>query len=323
MRSHTAVFVLSLLTACGGGDNVTNPPAGQSFTLTISSSGTGSGRVVTSPGTSPAIDCTLSPTGQATGTCSASYPEGTSVSITLTPDGSSTFDGWGGDVSDCGSALSCSIAMTQNKSAVAQLSATATPSGTLEVTSYAFYPDPTFAGEGAVIWVAEARNTSSQWVESAELDFASHDAAGNVLASDFTFVGPIPPGETRAGQGLADLLGTEASATVNVGPVTTGEADPRFAQVPIVSSNWRVDSTASLKSVTWTVEVQNNTGAELQSVWVDFVTYDAEGKVLAADFTFVGPIPPDEKRASQGSADYHGGESTVAFQIRDVSSDET
>ena len=130
MRSHTGLLVLLLLTACGSGDNVTNPPAGQSFTLTISSSGTGSGRVVTASGTSPAIDCTLSPTGQATGTCSASYPEGTSVSVTLTPDGSSIFDGWGGDVSDCGSALTCSIAMSQNKSAVAQLSAMPTPSGT-------------------------------------------------------------------------------------------------------------------------------------------------------------------------------------------------
>jgi List-Bact-rpt repeat protein len=324
MRSYTGVLVLFLLSACGGGDNVTNPPAGQSFTLTISSTGTGSGRVVTAPGTSPGIDCTLSPTGQATGTCSASYPEGTSVSVTLTPDGSSTFGGWSGDASDCGAALTCSIAVDRNKSAVAQLSAMATPTGNLVVTSYAFYPDPTFAGEGAVIWVAEARNTSSQWVETAELDFTSHDSAGNVLASDFTFVGPIPPGETRASQGLADLLGTEASATVNVGPVTTGDAHPQFAQVQIVSSNWRVDSTiASLKSVSWTVEVQNNTGAELQSAGVDFVTYDAEGKVLAADFTFVGPIPPGEKRASQGNADYHGGETSVAFQIRDVSSDET
>ena len=129
MRSHTGVLVLLLLTACGGGDNVTNPPAGQSFTLTISTSGTGSGRVVTASGTSPAIDCTLSPTGQATGTCSASYPEATSVSVILNLDGSSTFDGWSGDVSDCGSALTCSIAMSQNKSAVAQLSAIPTPSG--------------------------------------------------------------------------------------------------------------------------------------------------------------------------------------------------
>jgi hypothetical protein len=324
MRSHLAVLAVLCAAGCGGGDNVTNPPAGQTFSLTVSGSGTGSGRVATASGTSPAIDCTLSPTGQASGTCSASYAEGTSISMTLTPDGSSTFTGWSGDATSCGTALTCSLPMDQNRNAVAQLSATATPSGGVVVTSYAFYPDSSFGDRGAVIWVAEAKNNTGQWVEAAELDFTSHDAAGNVLASDFTFVGPIPPGETRSNQGLADLLGTEASAVVNVGEVTTGDPDPRFAEVQIVSSNWRVDSAvASFKNVTWTVEVQNNSTAELPSVQVNFVTYDVTGKILDSDFTFVGPIPPGERRSGQSFADYHGGEASVAYQIGDVSSDET
>jgi Divergent InlB B-repeat domain len=129
MRSHIAVLAVFCAAACGGSDDVTNPPSGQSFTLTVSGSGTGFGRVTTAAGTSPAIDCTLSATGQATGTCSGSYAQGTSVSMTVTLDGSSTFTGWSGDATSCGAAVTCSLTMDQNRNAIAQLSATATPTG--------------------------------------------------------------------------------------------------------------------------------------------------------------------------------------------------
>jgi hypothetical protein len=311
----TAVLGLIALSACGGGSDVNNPPEPQQFTLTIDGTGSGSGRVQTSAGT-PALDCTLAADAQPAGTCSGSYSEGTVVSLTVTADASSSFDGWSGDASSCSTALSCSITLTQNKTAVAQLSTTALP---VEITSSTYYLDPDFGSDGAVIWVVEVRNTSTQLVERARIDFTSHDASGTILTSNFTFVGPIPPGETRAHQSFATYLGTEATVEIQVTEVQFGTDDGNLGAAEIVSSNWRPDPDFGFDGIIiWTVEVMNSTATELESVRVDFVTYDASGKVVAADFTFVGPIPPGERRASQGFADYHGNEATVRFQIASV-----
>jgi hypothetical protein len=318
MRSSIRTLLVVVLSACGGGDgDVTNPPAPESFTLTVSGQGTGSGRVVTSAGTSPAIDCTIAANGQATGVCSGTYAEAMSVSLTITPDASSAFSGWTGDASSCGAATTCSLSMTRNRTAVAQLSAIAT--SPIQITSSAYYPDPEFGTDGAIIWVVEVRNTSSEWVESAQIDFTSHDAAGTILASDFTFVGPIPPGETRASQSLADYLGTEASVDIRVADFRFGEADPLFGAVQIASSNWRPDPEFGLDGeIIWVVEVLNTSTTTLESVRVDFVSYDAAGQILTTDFTFVGPIPPGERRASESFADYFGTEANVQFQISSV-----
>jgi hypothetical protein len=226
------------------------------------------------------------------------------------------FNGWGGDAADCGGAHSCSIAITQNKTAIAQLSA---PTATAQITSSASYLDPSFGTDGAVIWVVEVQNPTSQTIESAEVNFTSHDAAGNVLASDLTFVGPIPPGETRASKGLADYLGTEASVDIQLGEVRLATEPPNFAAADIVSNNWRPDPGFGTDgAIIWTVEVQNTTAAPLESVGIDFVTYDANGKIITVDFTFVGPIPAGEKRSSDGLADLHGNEASVKFQIGSV-----
>jgi hypothetical protein len=316
MRSYLAVLALLALSACGdNGSDINGPPSGQ-FSLAVSGKGTGSGHVTTSPAATPAFDCALN-NGNATGTCSGNYPEGTSVTLTVAANSGSTFSGWGGDAESCGTEITCSIEMTGNKTAMAELNTGS--SGTLPVTTSAYYLDPEFAGTGAVIWVAEIRNTTSQTVETAQINFTSHDAGGNVLASDFTFVGPIPPGETRAGRSFADYHGTEASVDVQVGEVTFATEDPNLGAAKIVSSNWDVEpDIGETGAVHWTVEVQNTTSAELELVNVDFVTYDANGKIIIVDNAVVGPIPPGQKRATEGFADLHGGEANAKFQIESV-----
>jgi hypothetical protein len=134
MRTQTGIFVLLLLGACGGGsdNNLTNPPAGQSFTLTIGQSGTGAGHVVTASGVTPALDCQLSSGGGTSGTCSGSYSEGSSIAFTLTPGGTTAFLSWTADAASCHSALTCSVTMTQNLKAVAQLTLTQNP-GTVQM----------------------------------------------------------------------------------------------------------------------------------------------------------------------------------------------
>jgi|GEM_PF-5550542 len=76
--------------------------------LTILKDGTGSGTV------------TSNPTGISCGSdCSESYPANTLVTLTATPDQDSTFGGWGGDCSSCGSNYTCQITMDTNKACVA------------------------------------------------------------------------------------------------------------------------------------------------------------------------------------------------------------
>ncbi len=322
MRNYkTTLMTIVALAACGGDSDVTSPPEGENFTLSVSGEGSGSGRVVSAAGATPAIDCSLVAGAQPTGVCSGTYAEGTSVDLTVTPEASSSFDGWTGDASVCSTGLSCTISMDANKTAIAQFS-TASSAG-VQITSSAWYPDPDFAEEGAIIWVVEVQNTTAQTVETARVEFASHDAAGNILVSDFTFVGPIPPGETRASDGLADYLGTEATVDIRLGEVQFATEDPNLGAAQIVSSNYRVDSEfAGEGAIIWTVEVQNTSTVQLELVQVDFITYDANGQILAYDFTFVGPIPPGGRAAAEGLADLHGSEASVNYQVAGVTLDE-
>ena len=193
------------------------------------------------------------------------------------------------------------------------------PAQGVQITSSAWYPEPDFGGAGAIEWVVEVRNTTAQVVNLARLDFTSHDAAGTVLASDFTFAGPIPPGETRAAEGLADYLGTEATVDIKVAEVQLGSEDPGLGAAQIVSSNWTPDPQfGEGGAIVWTVEVQN-TGTEImESVQVDFVTYDGNGQIVDYDFTFVGPIVPGATGASEGLANLRGTEVTVNYQVSEV-----
>jgi hypothetical protein len=196
----------------------------------------------------------------------------------------------------------------------------AAPAGSVEVASSAWYPDPEFGDEGIVNWMVEVRNNSSQTVEVARVDFVSHDAAGNVLASDFTFVGPIPPGETRANEGFADYHGTEATADIKVVQVQNATEDQGLGVAQVVSSNWQPDPNFGERgAIVWTVEVQNTGTMELESVEIDFTTYDANGNILDYDFILVGPVAPGERSAAEGLAELRGGEANVAFKVAAVS----
>ena len=55
------------------------------------------------------------------------------------------------------------------------------------------------------------------------MEFVTHDAAGNLLASDVTFADAILPGATGSGEGFADYYGNEATGSSRITEV-------RFAQ---------------------------------------------------------------------------------------------
>jgi hypothetical protein len=189
----------------------------------------------------------------------------------------------------------------------------------VEVVSSAFYPQPDDEQGPVVVGVVEVRNVTTQLIETTQLEFTTRDASGAVLASTPAFAGPIPPGETRVGQGFADYLGTEATADFQVVDVLLATQPSRLAEAEIVASDWRVDPEFSGSgAVIWTVEVRNTTSTELEFVQVEFSTYDAGGKIVAADFGFMDPIPPGETRTVGGSAVYHGTEASAKFQIASV-----
>jgi hypothetical protein len=314
----SAGLVLLALGACSDGDDINAPPGGDAtVTLAVTGSGAGAARVTTSAGVDPALSCDLSgPT--VSGTCSAAYPVGTVVELTVTPGADVTFTGWAGDAASCGTATSCSVTMSTNQTVTVQLTAGPAPSGDIQVVSSTFYPDPDIE---SITWVAELRNTTSQWVESADVEFATLDASGAVLATTSAFVGPIPPGETRAIQSLGDFFGTEASSSLRVLDVQFGEP-VNLGVAEIVSSSWSADAgTVDDRFILWTVEVRNTGSAELGSVEIDFSTYDAAGKIVAASFTFLGPIAPGETQTAEDVADYRGTESTATFEVANVGSE--
>ena len=78
----------------------------QSYSLTVSKTGTGSGTVTSSPA---GISCGA--------TCSASYNSGTVVTLTASPAGGSTFAGWSG--AGCSGSGSCVVTMSAAASVTA------------------------------------------------------------------------------------------------------------------------------------------------------------------------------------------------------------
>jgi hypothetical protein len=88
-----------------------------------------------------------------------------------------------------------------------------------EIKSWNWRPDPNFGTRGTIKWNVEVRNKSTRNLKSVKVQFTTYDAAGALVASTFTYVQAIPPGETRSDSSFADYYRTERNAVVKIAEV--------------------------------------------------------------------------------------------------------
>ncbi len=100
--TDTRTYGLTINPSSGGG-------GGTTYSLTVSKTGTGTGTVTSSDGL---INCGTD--------CSETYSSSTSVTLYASADTGSTFAGWGGDCSSCGTSKSCSVTVDSAKSCSTQ-----------------------------------------------------------------------------------------------------------------------------------------------------------------------------------------------------------
>jgi zinc-ribbon domain len=85
-----------------------------------------------------------------------------------------------------------------------------------QLVSWNWTRDRDFGTRGTIKWNVLVKNVSDKAIESVKVNFTSYDANGQVLASTFTFVEAIPPGDTRSADSFADLYGNEANADAKI-----------------------------------------------------------------------------------------------------------
>jgi len=124
-------------------------PNPSSYTLTVSKSGTGSGTV------------TSNPSGISCGTdCAESYTSNTVVTLTATAATGSTFGGWGGDCSACGTNTSCQIVMTSNKTCIATFNQ-GSPTSATEVAGVGDFNGD---GNADILWRNKSTGMVTMWL---------------------------------------------------------------------------------------------------------------------------------------------------------------
>lgn len=87
-----------------------------------------------------------------------------------------------------------------------------------EIVSWNWYKDPSFGGDGAVIYNVEVRNNTNKYVRSLKVEFTTHDSEGNIIDSEYTYVNGLSPGGTASDKSYATYFGREAKATIRIVP---------------------------------------------------------------------------------------------------------
>jgi len=85
-----------------------------------------------------------------------------------------------------------------------------------EITDWNWSKDPDFGTHGTIKWNVSVHNVSSRPLRNVRVEFSTYDNEGKLVATTFTYVDAIPPGETRSDNSFADLYRTEVRAEVKI-----------------------------------------------------------------------------------------------------------
>jgi len=92
-----------------------------------------------------------------------------------------------------------------------------------------------------------------------------------------------------------------------------------IAAVEVADWNWGKDPDFGTNgTIKWNVQIRNTSSRNVESVRVEFTTYDAAGKLVSTTFSYVRSIPPGGTRADNSYADLFGTESRAQVQVTDV-----
>jgi hypothetical protein len=85
-----------------------------------------------------------------------------------------------------------------------------------EIVGWNWRKDPNFGTRGTIKWNVQVRNKTSENISNVRVEFTTFDRAGKMIASAFTYLSAIPPGQTRSNESYADLYMTEETANVQI-----------------------------------------------------------------------------------------------------------
>lgn len=107
--------------------------------------------------------------------------------------------------------------------------------------------------------------------------------------------------------------GTDTSSST--GSSTDIDSRNTAPTVEVVSWNWRADPGFGTDgAIIYTVEVRNLSDQPIETVRIDFTTYDAQGNVVGSDYTFVSGLPPGGRKSTKSYATYYGTEEKARLQ---------
>lgn len=105
------------------------------------------------------------------------------------------------------------------------------------------------------------------------------------------------------------------SSLNNIGGTSTANLNA----ATIVDWSWEIDPDFGTRgTIKWRVAVRNTSDKPIESVKVEFSTYDKSRRLLTSDFSYVSAIPPGETRTDESYADFYGTEDTAQAVISSV-----
>lgn len=90
------------------------------------------------------------------------------------------------------------------------------PIPAIEIVDWNWRSDPDFGGDGIIKYTVELRNNTTRYIESVRVEITTYDNQGRLVASDFTYVNTLRPGEKASESSFAPYYGTEETARIRI-----------------------------------------------------------------------------------------------------------